>query len=407
MKSTRYRWILTLLRYGLCLAAIIFLITAVRWNDHVHLNDAQQTRVRLIEQRGDEFVILRDERELTLPAAEIHHIDMAGQHVPDIEYGVPSVILQTERTWAFWAVVMFFPVPLLAAWRLTWMLKIQKVYLSFWNSVKLTFAGNFFNFALPGMTGGDLIKAYYVTRFTKKKTEAVTTVFLDRVVGLSSLVLMAGAMILFTSNPAQFSELATSLGLIIAALAVVAVVIFSRRIRQALRLPQLMQRLPMNQQLQRIADATLAMRSHKLIVLLALLITFALQSTCIISATIIAWALDMKGEFHYFFIYIAIGFVISALPIWPPQSIGVMEFFYVLFFTANGQNTASQAFALAIAVRLIQLVWSLPGVLVPLLGAHMPKRAELEALEEPDDSAATMDDERGDTGEISTAASSK
>jgi ADP-ribose pyrophosphatase YjhB (NUDIX family) len=35
-------------------------------------------------------------------------------------------------------------------------------------------------------------------------------------------------------------------------------------------------------------------------------------------------------------------------------------------------------------VRLIQLFWALPGVLVPLLGAHLPSQAEREAMETPD-----------------------
>jgi hypothetical protein len=40
--------------------------------------------------------------------------------------------------------------------------------------------------------------------------------------------------------------------------------------------------------------------------------------------------------------------------------------------------------AFALANRLTQLVWAVPGVLVPLLGAHLPSQAELKALEEPE-----------------------
>jgi len=380
MRLLGSRWPLVVLRYGLCLAAVAYLVGAVRWHDYVHLEDAAHTRVRLIEQRQGEFLIERDGVREAVEAARVHHVDVRGRLVPDIEYGIPSVVAQTAPLQALWAVLLFAPVPLLAAIRLTWMLAIQKIRLSLWNSVKLTFAGNFFNFALPGMTGGDLIKAYYVTHFTQRKTEAVTTVFLDRVIGLAGFVLMAAIMIVFSWNREQFGDLIIGLGAILGGLAVGAVVVFSRRIRRALRLRELVERLPMSHQLQRIADATLAMRRHKLLVLLSLLITFLLQTIVIISAIVMARAIRMEGSFAHFFIYIAIGFVIAAVPITPPQAIGVMEFFYVLFFTAGGQNTPSQAFALAVAARLIQLIWSLPGVLVPLLGAHLPSRAELEAL---------------------------
>ena len=45
--------------------------------------------------------------------------------------------------------------------------------------------------------------------------------------------------------------------------------------------------------------------------------------------------------------------------------------------------SSSQSIFLAIMVRLIQLVWALPGILVPLSGAHLPtpdKLAELQSL---------------------------
>jgi uncharacterized membrane protein YbhN (UPF0104 family) len=90
-----------------------------------------------------------------------------------------------------WAVLIFVPVVALQIWRLIIMLQVQGVPLSYWTSTKLTFAGNFFNFALPGTTGGDLIKAYYLTLYTPLKTEAVTTVFLDRAIGLLGLVILA------------------------------------------------------------------------------------------------------------------------------------------------------------------------------------------------------------------------
>jgi uncharacterized protein (TIRG00374 family) len=385
MRSARFRWLLPLLRYGLCAVAVIFLVYSVTWHDYVHLNDAAQTPLRLVRQDGDRFSVLEGGQEVIKPVEELRHAEVNGREIVDIEYGLPGVVQRTDHVLTLWAVLIFLPTPLMCAVRLIWMLRIQQVRLSFWESVKFTLAGNFFNFALPGTTGGDLIKAWYITHFTHRKTEAVTTVFLDRAIGLLSLVLMAGAMIVLTRDPSQFGQLGLTLALICLGLAAGAVVVFSRRIRRALRLGELVLRLPMSEQLRRIGQATLAMRQHKTLVVLSLLITFALQTVAMISAVVMARALGMEGSFAYFFIYIAIGFVVAAIPIAPPQAIGVLEYFYVVCFTAGGQNTASQAVTLAVCVRLIQLVWSLPGVLVPLLGAHLPKRAELQDLQQPED----------------------
>ena len=77
-----------------------------------------------------------------------------------------------------------------------------------WRKVNtIFFIGLFFNSFMIGPTGGDLMKAYYTARETHhKKTEAVTTIFIDRVIGLLTLALLATAIILarwhfFMSDP--------------------------------------------------------------------------------------------------------------------------------------------------------------------------------------------------------------
>jgi hypothetical protein len=388
MKNPKYRWVLSLLRYGLCIVALAWLYRTVDWYDYVRLDDAEKTRVRLVGEQDGGFVVIRDGGRITIPSSAVAHVVVDGVSRPDIDRGIAGVIARTDLNSALLALAIFLPVPFLSAVRLVWMLAIQSVRLRLWNSVKLTFVGNFFNFALPGSTGGDLIKAYYITRFTDRKTEAVTTVFLDRVVGLLSLVIMAGFMILFTADPQHYRRLGLILGLVSAGLAVGAVFVFSRRLRHAIGLPQLAEKLPMGHQLLRIGRTLVAMRSHKGLVLLALGITFALQTIALISFCVFAAALGMEGGFARFFIYIAIGFLFAAIPIAPPQAIGVLEWWYIQSFARGGLNSDSQAVALALAVRVIQLIWALPGVLVPMLGAHLPSESDLAQLDAEEPAAA-------------------
>src|ERR1017187_9966737 len=78
-------------------------------------------------------------------------------------------------------------------WRLV--LEAQGLELSLARATRISLVAQFFNSFLLGSTGGDLIKAYYAARETHhKKTEAVTTVFVDRLVGLWSMLLFAGLM---------------------------------------------------------------------------------------------------------------------------------------------------------------------------------------------------------------------
>ena len=57
MKRRLTRWLMPILRYGLCAAAILYLVRIVPWNDYVTLNDAAKTRVRLLEEHDNELVI--------------------------------------------------------------------------------------------------------------------------------------------------------------------------------------------------------------------------------------------------------------------------------------------------------------------------------------------------------------
>lgn len=383
----RKRWILTAVRLGLCVAAIAFLVSAVNWHDQVQLDDAEGTLLRMVEDRGATVVVERDGRQQELPRAQFTRLDDGSLA---IHYGIASVIWRTRRGLALASIMIFLPVPLLQSIRLVWMLAIQEVRLSYWNSIKLSYAGNFFNFALPGTVGGDLIKAYYITRFTHQKTEAVTTVVLDRAVGLLGLVLLAGTMILFAWDPERFGSLALVLALLCAGLAVGALLVFSKRLRHGLRLPQLAARLPLGDQLLRIGRATVAMRRYKALVAASLGNTIVLQFIVMVSAFVMARALEMEGSFVHYLIYVPIGFLIAAVPIFPPMAFGVMEGFYVVFFASIGANTADQAVALAIGVRVIQLVWAIPGILVPLLGAHLPSAVELRALEAANAAVATQ-----------------
>ena len=386
MKNPAVRRLLGVLRLALCAAALVFLYFNVSWYDKITLADGK-TKVRLLEERENDFLAERDGAEVVLTPADVFHVKVEDELVPQIQYGIAGVVTNAQLNTVLLAILLFLPVPFMSGVRLVWMLGVQDVRLSYWNAIKLTFAGNFFNFALPGTTGGDLIKAYYVTRFTHHKTEAVTTIFLDRVVGLLGLMTLASVMFVYAWNRLTWdttyrNSMALTLGLIWGGLAVGAIVVFSQRLRRLVRLPDIVSRLPGGQQLLRIGRATVKMRYHKSNLIAALVITIVLQLCVVISAFVMSRALNMSGGFELYFICVPIGFLIAAIPISPPQAFGVMEAAYIIFFAQGGLNPRSAAVAFALANRLIQLVWAIPGVLVPLLGAHLPSQAELEDLEE-------------------------
>jgi glycosyltransferase 2 family protein len=78
-------------------------------------------------------------------------------------------------------------------WRL--LLGAQGINLGWWRTLRVYLIGAFFNLFLLGATGGDIVKIYYAMRETSsKKSAALLSVLVDRMVGLLALVAVSAVL---------------------------------------------------------------------------------------------------------------------------------------------------------------------------------------------------------------------
>ncbi len=102
------------------------------------------------------------------------------------------------------------------------LLHTQDVNLKFSKQFTLYLIGQFFSAFMLGSTGGDVIKAYYVSTETKhKKSEVVATVIVDRIVGIIALVILLTVITLlrikfFLSTPETKIAIFFNIGLLLA-----------------------------------------------------------------------------------------------------------------------------------------------------------------------------------------------
>lgn len=77
-----------------------------------------------------------------------------------------------------------------------WYLLVRALDLPFRfrDALRLGFIGNVFNLVVPGAIGGDVIKGAYLCREQARKTQAVSSMVIDRALGLLGLFLLAGMM---------------------------------------------------------------------------------------------------------------------------------------------------------------------------------------------------------------------
>jgi len=104
----------------------------------------------------------------------------------------------------------------------------------------LGFIGNVFNLVIPGAVGGDLIKAAYLVRMQIKKTQAVASMVIDRILGLLGLFVLASIAGAFawSGAPTDVRRLIAAAWTALAVGLIVLAVIFSQALSRMF--PQLM-----------------------------------------------------------------------------------------------------------------------------------------------------------------------
>ncbi len=261
------------------------------------------------------------------------------------------------------------------------LLRLQEIRIRLWEAVRLTFLGQFFNAVVPGTVGGDLVKAYYVSRHTSNKPAVLVSVFVDRVLGLTELNLLGGVMVgvVWFTGRASYAEIRLPLitVVIVAVITTLALVfVLSSRFRRTLHLQKLYRGLSIARHIEAMGEAAALYRKRIRYLFHAVLMTFGAHIVWVTSIAFIGWSLSLSVPWYSYFIYIPLIYIIGAVPV-TPGGIGLVEQFYLVFFVCFVANP-SEVLGLALLARLIPMFWGLPGAVVAVTGPKLPKRDTLQ-----------------------------
>jgi len=388
LSKTAKKWLSRLVKLAVCVGALWYLSDKVTLTDHVRLKSDPDRRLRLVAETPGFYRLVDDNgAEREVPESELASTEQLGKGERPIERGLASIARGANWTWGLWAILALGPTTFIMAWRLRILLATQEIHLSFRDSLLLTFAGNFFNFAMPGTTGGDIYKAYYIAKQTHRRTEGVTIILLDRAVGLISFLLLAAATIFASWRSSMIGGYGQVVGYMLLAFLVGAGLFFSRRFRRLIRYDAILTRLPLADKLKRIDETTFSFRYHHAKAVFALAMTIVSHFCMVTSIYCTAHALGIHptGNQTESMLYwtcllsSVVGYLLAAVPI-SVQGFGLLEAVFYKVMVEGGWCTASQMLALTLSMRLIQVLWSLPGILVPWLGFGRPPEEELTAV---------------------------
>ena len=267
------------------------------------------------------------------------------------------------------------------------LLRTQSIFIKFWTAVRLHFLGLFYNNFMPSSVGGDLIRAWYVTRHTDRRFEAALSVFVDRAIGLLStltiscffyIVFLRGRGLAKTSGSrggllksvAEYSWI--FLWVVLGVAAVFCLFCLHRKGRLMLAkiwlyILTLSTRLSRN-----LKDSIVIYCRSPLVILAAFGLTVFLQIFIITGFWFLGVNLGIEAGVKYYYVFFTLTWVLGAVPI----SIGgavVVEFSLATLFVKFAGVGQEAAGALALCQRAVWMLTSLPGAAIHLLGAHLPK----------------------------------
>ncbi len=250
-----------------------------------------------------------------------------------------------------------------SAWRWIILLRARGFIIPMGYGFSLYLVGLFFNFAIPGAVGGDLVRGYYlVADYPQRKLDGILSILIDRILGLYSffiLTLIAVAYDFeFVSSHEKIRWVALLASVIFAAMTLFFVVAFSERLSRLMGFHLLEKRVAI---LHKLLGAFQMYGKNRSVIALSVMVSLLAQCFSLfffyhlaqdMGETDITWAAVLFA--------VPMGFLVTAIPI-SPAGIGVGQVAFLYLFQAY-VNRSTQFGATAItAFQLSLAVWALAG----------------------------------------------
>lgn len=313
-----------------------------------------------------------------------------GVPYPLIDIGVVRLVEHAQLIYLLGALAVLPLSYFITSRRWHMLLAALDIHISQYRTFVLNMVGSFYNSFMPGSTGGDLIKAWYAAKFTTHKIRAVLSVIVDRLLGVMALIILGGAMCATQWQAPDCQRVGLVCGTIVLCALAGLIVFYHPGWRKASGLDWLLKRMPMQRHVHHAIEAMELYGRRPKVALAALVMTFPVHMTTIVSGTLAGLAFGIKMPLIYYWTVVPVITLVAAIPI-SPQGAGVMEAFAVLL-TKNHGVAVSQAIALAMAVRFGQMFWNLvAGLFVLRGGYHAPTVTQQEDLETDEDEEPPAD----------------
>lgn len=264
-------------------------------------------------------------------------------------------------------------------WRFA--LRAQELNVEWSRTFQVSFVAHFFNSVLLGSNGGDLIKAWYAARDSQhKKTEAVLTVFVDRLIGLWAMLLFACTMMFLNGKLLAGSVWIRSISVFVVIMTLLGSVVLAMAFwggltRQWAGARIWLRKFPKGQTIEHALDSCRMFGRSRYFVAKSLAVSMVLNAACVGQFVVLAQGMGITVPATVMFVAVPIVICISALPI-APNGLGLRENIFVQMFAAINVDS-TDALSLSLLAYAGSLSWSLVGGLIYLTMKDRQKMTQM------------------------------
>lgn len=262
-------------------------------------------------------------------------------------------------------------------WRI--LLKAKDIFIPFPEILKSYYIGTFWGIFMPSTIGGDVIRAFRVSKQQRSKKDIISSVVIERVLGACTGLFMSVVCLVVAFEVADVFDWRLDMG-VTAVFLVVAVgfaVSFQGRIRLWLNNRGFHERQGILGKLARIYDSYRDFGDQRGALLLFAVWTLAEQCVPILGVYLTALALGKEVSFFHVAIFVPLVMTIAKVPM-TLDGFGVREGLYVYLFSLVGIS-GDDAFAIGLISHVVANLALLPGFIYSSL--HLPPAVDLPSPE--------------------------
>ncbi len=248
-----------------------------------------------------------------------------------------------------------------------------------WPVMRIFFVSTFVGTFLPANVGGDVVRAYSLSRHRVRTGDAVASVFMDRMLGVASLLLMALVGLALAHDLIANWTIVLSLAVAAALCMATLLLIFSDRVETLAGM--VLGRLPgtVRHGGLRLLESVRQYSGYRGQLLSVLASSIAVQVLRIVQAYFLGRGLGIAAAVATYFAFLPLILLVMLVPV-TFNGIGTSQVAFVWFFARAGVPR-SPAFALSVLFVALGIVGNLPGGV--LYAAGRRRAAEPEPAAPP------------------------